>query len=127
MSAKTYSICMRVIAIALAAFIALSIVRELPLYFPLVGIMLALVIASILRRSVKEIMVDERNRRIYEKATAISYRIYTIVTAAFALIALMLKNSLPLWVSIAGETLAYSLCGLMLLHLASTKYYGTKL
>ena len=127
MSAKTYSIFMRVIVVALAAFIALSIVLELHLYFPLIGIMLALVIASILRRSVKEIMVDERNRRIYEKATAISYRIYTIVTAVFALTALMLRSSLPLWVSIAGETLAYSLCGLMLLHLASTKYYGRKL
>ncbi len=127
MSAKTYSMLMKVIAVALAALIAISVVRELPLYIPVLGVMVALAIASIFRRLVKETISDERNRRIDEKATALSYRIYTIVTAAFILIVMMLRSSLPSWVGIAGETLAYSLCGLMLMHLASTKYYGRKL
>jgi uncharacterized membrane protein len=127
MSAKTYGTLMRAIAAALAALIAVSIVLELPLYVPVLGIIVALVLASAFRRLVKEIMTDERNRRIDEKATATSYRIYTIVTAMVVLTVLMLRSSLPSWVGIAGETLAYSLCGLMLVHLASRSYYGKKL
>ena len=127
MSAKTYGTWMRVIAAALAALIAVSIVLELPLYVPVLSFMVALVLAGAFRRLVREIMIDERNRRIENKATVTSYRIYTIVTAMVALTVLMLRSSLPSWVGIAGETLAYSLCGLMLAHLASRRYYGKKL
>ena len=127
MSAKTYSMLMRVIAVALAFLIAVSIVREFPLYIAILGIMIALMAASIFRRLVKETLSDERNRRIDEKATALSYRIYTIVTAAFALVVMMIRSNLPSWAFIAGETLAYSLCGFILVHLAISNYYSRKL
>lgn len=127
MSAKNYGILMRVMAVGLAAFIAVSIILELPVYVPLTGVMLALVIASIFRQFVKEVMTDERNRHIEEKASAITYRTYTIITAMFALIVLMLRSSLPPWAATAAETLAYSVCVLMLMHLVSTKYYSGKL
>ena len=127
MSAKTYATLMRVIAAALAALIAVSIALQLPLYVPVLGIIIALVLASAFRRFVQEVMTDERNRRIDEKATVTSYRIYTVVTAASALTVLMMRSSLPSWVGTAGETLAYSLCGLMLVHLASRRYYGNRL
>ena len=126
-SAKTYETLMRVIAFALAALIAFAIVRELPLYVPIVGLMLALVIATLTRRAVKEVLADERNRRIDEKAAALSYRIYTAVTAAGVLVVMTLRSSLPEWVWIGGQALAYSLCALMLLHLAVTRYYEKKL
>ena len=127
MGAKTYGTLMRVIAVALAALIAVSVALELPLYVPVLGIMVALVVASALRRLVSEIMTDERDRRIDEKATSLSYRIYTVLAAAVALTALTLRSSLPSWAGIAGESLAYSLCGLMLVHLASRRYYGNRL
>lgn len=127
MSAKTYGILMRMIAVALAALIAVSIVLQAPFYIPLISVMIAMLIASICRRFVKDIMTDERSRHIYEKATAVSYRIYTIITALFVLVVFSFRSSLPLWVGIAGQTLAYSLCGLMLVHLASTNYYGRRL
>lgn len=127
MSARTYETLMGIIAAGLAALIAVSIARELPLFVPLVGLMLALVIATLTRRAVKVIIADERNRRIDEKATALSYRIYTTSTAIIVLVAMMLRSNLPDWVFIAGQALAYALCALMLLHLAVTKYYGNKL
>lgn len=127
MTAATYRTLMRIIAFALAALIAVSIVLELPLFVPVLVIMVALLIAGILRRRVKEVMADERNLRIYEKATAASYRVYTIVAAALALVAMILRSSLPEWAFIAGQTLAYSICALMLIHLAFTGYYETKL
>ena len=127
MSVRTYGTSMRAMAIALAALIAVSVALELPLYVPLLGIMVALVVASALRRLVSEIMTDERDHRIDEKATSLSYRIYTLLVAAIALTALVLRSSLPSWGGIAAETLAYSLCGLMLVHLASRRYYGNRL
>ncbi len=127
MNAKSYALVMRIVAVVLAALVAVSIVLELPLYVPLLAVMAALVAAVIIRRSVKEVMSDERNRRIDEKATAAAYRIYTISAAAFALVVLMLRSSLPSWAGVAGETVAYAVCGLMLLHLASTKYFSSKL
>jgi uncharacterized membrane protein len=127
MSAAAYGTLMRIIAFALAALIAVSIVLELPLFVPVLVIMVALLIAGILRRRVKEVMADERNLRIYEKATAASYRVYTIVAAVLALVAMILRSSLPEWAFIAGQTLAYSICALMLIHLAFTGYYETKL
>ena len=127
MSAKNYGVVMRIAAVAIAAIVAVSIVLELPLYVPLIAVMVALVIAVVFRRSVKEILADERSRRIQEKATDLAYRIYTIAAAAFALVVVMLRSSLPTWAGIAGETVAYSVCGLMLVHLATSKYYSTKL
>ncbi len=127
MSARIFGTIMRVVAMALAALIAVSIVLELPLFVPLIAVMVELVFASVCRRFVKEIMADERSRHIDEKATAISYRIFTIITAFFALVVLMLRNSLPPSLVIAGQTLAYAVCGLMLVHLASTKYFSRKL
>lgn len=127
MNASTYGTFMRIIAFALAAIIAVSIVRELPVYVPVIAFMVALVIANVCRRFVREIMVDERNKRIEEKATAMSYRIYVFTTAMIVLVALMLRSVLPSWVGVAAQTLAYSLCALMLVHLACSRYYGRKL
>jgi uncharacterized membrane protein len=127
MTAATYGTLMRIIAFALAALIAVSIVLELPLYVPVLVIMVALLIAGILRRRVKELMADERNLRIYERATAASYRVYTILAAGTAFAAMMLRSSLPEWAFVAGQTLAYSICALMLIHLALVSYYEKKL
>ena len=127
MSAKTYGILMRIIAVGLAALIAVSIIQEWSLTVPVAAMMVALNIASIVRRFVKETLADERNRSIFEKAAALAYRIYTIATALFVLIVMMLRSSLPSWVFVAGQTLAYSICGLMLIHLVVTRYYERKL
>lgn len=127
MSVKTYRLLMRIIVVVLAGIIAASVVMELPLYVPLIGIMISLVVVSVCRHFVKDIMSDERSRRIEEKATDMSYRIYTIIAAIFALVVLMLKNILPSWMGIAGETLAYSVCGLMLVHLVTVAYYQRRL
>ena len=93
----------------------------------MVGVAIALVISYTCRRFVKEILTDERNKKIDERATVLSYRIYTIGVAVFALVVLLLRSSLPSWLSLAGETLAYALCGLMLLHSGATWYCRRRL
>lgn len=127
MSAKNYETLMMVIAFGLAALIAYSIVTELPGYVPLIAVMVALVITTLTRRSVREVMIDERSCRIDEQATSLTYRIFTTVTAMVVLVAMMLRSALSHWVFISGQALAYALCALMLLHLAVTRYYEKKL
>ena len=127
MTAKTYNLLVRLLAVALALLIAAGIIIEAPIYVPAAGIMMALLLANIMRRSVKEVMVDERVRRIDEMAVSISFRIGSVVTAAFVLVALSLKNSLPAWMEGSATTLAYWLCGLLLVHQLFTRYYGKRL
>lgn len=127
MSAKTYGVIIRVMAFALGAFIAAGIVLVFPVYLPLIVIMAAVVVSNILRRSVKEITADERTRLIDEKAAAFTYRLYSVITALSVLIVLLLRNSLPQWAADAGQAVAYFLCGLLLIHLAATKYFQRKL
>jgi uncharacterized membrane protein len=88
--------------------------------------MVALIIANVARRFVKEIMNDERSRRIDEQASALTYRIFTVATAAVVLVGMMLRGNLPSWAGAAAETMAYAVCGLMLLHWAVSGYYGRK-
>ena len=127
MSAKAYRNLVRIAAVCLGALVAASIALELPLYVPLIGFMVTLVLAVVFRRSVKEVLSDERNRRIEEKATSAAYRIFTVFAAALALAGMMLRGILPEWAGTAAETLAYSVCVLMLTHLASSRYYSSKL
>jgi uncharacterized membrane protein len=124
MSAKTYGIVMRLVAVGLAALIASGIVLQLPLYVPLLAVTAALLLATVVRRFVREVMADERSRRIEEKAASMTYRIYTVAAAAFALVVLTLRAGLPSWCEVAGQTVAYAVCGLMLLHLAVSRYYN---
>ena len=92
MNAKIYGHLMRIIAVLLAVLIAVGIVQEWPLYVPLIAMMIALIIANVARRFVKEIMADERSRRIDEQAASLTYRIFCIVMAALALVSLNANN-----------------------------------
>lgn len=118
---------MSIIALGLGALIAFAIVAELPVWVPLLAVTLALAAANIFRRGVKEVLADERSRRVDEKATVLTYRVFTTVTAVGVLLAMMLRSSLPEWTFIAGQAVAFALCALMLLHLAVIRYYSGKL
>ena len=126
MTAKTYGTLVRIIAVALAVLVAVGIVRQWSLLVPLAGVMVALIIANVARRFVKEVMNDERSRRVDEQAAALTYRTFTIVMGMLALAGMVLRGSLPPWATTAAETLAYAVCGLMVLHRVVSGYYGRK-
>ena len=127
MSAKTYRFCTLIIVIALAALIAWSILVGMPVFLPIVGVVVAMLLIGLCRRFTREIMVDERIRQVNEKAAAISYRISSIAMAILGVGLIILRQSLPPTFSIVGETLAYSVCVLMLIHLTFYYYYAHKL
>ena len=127
MSAKTNRLCSLVIVLALAAFIAWSIIMEMPVFVPIAGFVVALLLMRLCRRFTKEIMVDERMQKINEKASAISYRISSVLMAIIGLVFITMRNTLPSEFEIVGSTLAYSVCAIMLIHLAFYYYYKNKL
>ena len=127
MSAKTYRFCTLVIVIALAALIVWSIIMEMPVFLPIAGVVVALLLTRLCRRFTRDIMVDERLHRINEKAAAISYRVFSIAMAILGVGLMTLRQTLPPALSIVGEVLVYSVCVLMLIHLTFYYYYGHKL
>ncbi len=127
MTARAYRFSTLTIVAALAAFISWSLARGMPVYFALGGVVAAMLLIRLCRRLTKEIMVDERIRRVNEKASAVSYRIFTVAAALLALVLLSIRATLPPTFSIVGQTLIYAACGLMLIHLAFYEYYGRKL
>ena len=127
MSAKTNRLCSLVIVLALAVFIAWSIVKEMPLFVSIAGIVVALLLINLCRRFTKEIMVDERIHKINEKASAASYRISSLLMAIIGLVFIAMRTTLPSEFEIVGSTLAYSVCVIMLIHLGFYYYYKSKL
>ena len=72
-------------------------------------------------------MVDERIQKINEKASATSYRISTILMAILGITFIAMKQTLSYEFEIVGVTLAYTVCAIMLVHLAFYYYYKSKL
>jgi uncharacterized membrane protein len=126
-SAKTNRLCTLSIVLALAAFIAWSVITEMPVFVPVSGFVIALLLLSLCRRFTKEIMVDERIQKINEKASATSYRISSILMAIIGVTFITMRQTLPYEFEIIGATLAYSVCTIMLIHLAFYYYYKNKL
>ena len=127
MSAKTNKVCTPVIGIALAALIAWSIVTEMPAVIPILGFVVGLLLVRLCRHYTREIMEDERIRKINEKASSTSYRISTILMVGLAIIFIAMRQTLPYELEIAGITLSYTACAIMLIHLANYYFYKSKL
>lgn len=127
MSARTNRFITLIIVLALATFVAWSIIAEMPLFVPIAGFIIALLLISVCRRFTREIMVDERLQMINQRASAMSYRISTILLAIIGIIFIAIRNVLPSDFEIIGSTLAYSVCIIMLVHLAFYSFYKNRL
>lgn len=127
MTARAYRWCALFIVVALAAFIGWSVVSGMPVYVAVGGVVVAMLLLRLCRRFTKEVMVDERVQRVNEKASAVSYRIFSIVVAILALVLISVGATVPGTFGTVGQTLAYAVCGLMVMHLAFYQYYARKL
>lgn len=127
MSAKMYRLCTGIIVLALAALVGWSVAAEMPVILPLMGALVALLLIRLCRRKTKEVIVDERIEKINEKAAAVSYRVFSMVSVTLGLLLISFKDSFTPALSIVGETLAYAVCALMLIHLAFYYYYKSRL
>jgi len=125
MSFKTFTIIRIFVIIIMAGLIGWAVTNGNAL-IPIPVVIAAMVILLLFRRGVKEIVVDERIYSIAEKASLIAFRIFGIAAAVTAatLIALGWDSSSDLYK--IGLTLAYAVCGLILIYYIAYIYYNRK-
>ena len=90
---------------------------------PLIVLIASSLILMLLRRQVKEIIADERDRAIGGKAALWAIQIYSWVATIFMIVLYSFRDINPFYESIA-TTLAFSTCLLMLLYSVIFHYYS---
>jgi putative transcriptional regulator len=84
------------------------------------------VLLYLLRRQVSDVIEDERNYRISEKASRFAIQVFAIITAitGITLTAVSTDNHSPF--REVGLTLAFCACGLLILYMISYTYHNRK-
>jgi uncharacterized membrane protein len=97
---------------------------------PVITIIISIVIMMILRRSVKEIVADERTHAIADKAARFTFQVATIGMAVVGAIIIVVSyantDSSPALKQL-GLALEYAVCALLLINLLAYTYYNHKL
>ena len=125
MSRKWFRVCGLIITMAVGALIGWSVaignaVIPIPAAIGGAGLL------YLLRKQLKEVIEDERNYRISEKAsrTTIQISAFLMGIIGAVLIALNIGGNSPF--REVGLTLAFSACALLLLYLTFYSYYSRK-
>jgi len=113
------------VAIILAIFVGQAAVRGN--YLLAAGAAaIALVLLLILRRSVKDIMADERDYEIAGKAARYAMTVFTVAGAIGSLVLLSFNSADEIY-GFIGAALAYSVCALMMLYTLIFSYLAKSL
>ena len=118
MTAKAFRLSTLVMIVLLGGLIIWTILADMPVYIPVIGIAVAMVIKYVLRRRTTEALADERLRSIGSRAITASYRVLTIGMALVGLVFIIFKDSLPYEFGIIGATLAFAVCAMLIVQVS---------
>ncbi|HEY96116.1 MAG TPA: DUF2178 domain-containing protein [Dehalococcoidia bacterium] len=118
MTAKAFRLSTLATIVVLGGLIIWTILADMPVYIPVIGIVVAIVIKYLLRRRTTETIADERLRNIGSRAITVSYRILSVLMASLGLIFIIFKNSLPYEFGIIGATLAFAVCAMLMVQVS---------
>ena len=118
MTAKAFRLSTLALIVLLGGLIIWTILADMPVYIPVVGIVVAMVIKYILRRRTTETLADERLRNIGSRAINVSYRVLNVVMALIGLIFIIFRDSLPYEFGIIGATLAFAVCAMLIVQVS---------
>jgi len=121
-----YKICTAVLSVALAIVVGWSVTAGNAVV-PIVAVAVAVSLAYMCRKATKEVTGDERTHHIYEKASATTMLFLVPAMALTAVVLLALKESLSVELVFLGKALGYSVCMLLVVHLALYSYFSRKL
>lgn len=93
---------------------------------PIPVVIVGLLLLYLLRKRVKEVIEDERMHKINEKASKVALQVFGIAIALTGAILIALSQGGLSDFRQAGFTLAYSVCFLLMIHLALYSYYARK-
>lgn len=125
MSFKRFTLIRILIIIIMAGLISWAITSG-NAWIPIPVIIAALIILLLFRRRVREVVVDERVYSTAEKASFFALRVFGIAAAVIGvtLVTLGWQSSSDLYK--IGLTLAFSVCGLVLIYYIAHIYYNRK-
>jgi len=125
MSRRWFRLCAAAITVTIVALIGWSIATENTLV-PIAAVIGGVVLLYLLRRQVRDVIEDERNYRISEKASRFAIQVFAFITAitGITLTTVSTGDSPPF--REVGLTLAFCACGLLILYLISYAYHSRK-
>jgi uncharacterized membrane protein len=118
MTAKAFRLSTLVMIIILGGLIIWTILAGVPVYIPVIGIIVAMAIKLIIKKYTTETLADERLRSIGSRAISISYRVLATVMALLGMAFIVFKESLPYEFGIIGATLAFAVCVMLILQVS---------
>jgi uncharacterized membrane protein len=124
MDARNSKICRMVIIVATVALAGwFAAIADAVLVVS--SIFLGAILFYICKRSVAEVVEDERDERVREQASKVAVAIFASASALSGLILIALRNEHPEY-TYAGFALAFSACALMILYSVLYGYYNRR-
>jgi uncharacterized membrane protein len=125
MSFKTYTAIRIFVIIIMAGLISWAVTSG-NVWIPAPVIIAAIVILLLFRRGVKKVVVDERIYSIAEKASYLAFRVFGIAAAVIGATLVALGQKTVPEMEPIGFTLAYAVCGLMVIYYIAYTCYKRK-
>ena len=125
MGRRSFRLCGAAIVLTMVALIGWSIATGNAVV-PIPAAIGGAVLLYLVRKQVRDVIEDERNYRLSEKASRFAIQVFALVTAiaGIGLTAVSTGDSPPF--REVGLTLAFCACGLLILYLISYAYHSTK-
>jgi len=124
MDAKYSKIC-RMVIIVFTVALAGGFTAMANAVFVIVSIGLGAILFYVCKTSVDEVVVDERDERVSERAAKVVMVIFAAINALAGIILIALRNEYPEYTYI-GFALAFSACALMILYSVLYGYYNKR-
>ncbi len=121
MTLKAYNFYRMLATIIIAALISVFINLE-NFLVPIVTVITGMLLLYMLKKQVKEVIVDERDYELAGKAARYAITAFGFLSSIAVIILFALRTRSPL-IEMAGSVLAYSVCLLMLLYTGIFSYY----
>jgi uncharacterized membrane protein len=125
MSRRWFRICGAAITMAMVALIGWSIATENAV-IPIPTVLGGIVLLYLLRRQVKDVVQDERNYRISEKASRSAIQVFAFIAAITGITLIAVSTEDSSLSREVGLTLAFCACGLLVLYMISYAYHSRK-
>jgi len=125
MNRKEFRRIAAIITMAMAAIVGWSVAIGNAI-LPIVAGTVGLALLYFFRSRVTQVIEDERIYKIGEKASYITLRVFTVITALTGALLFALSRSGLVDFEQAGLTLAFAACASMVLYIIFYGYYGKK-
>ena len=126
MSRRWFRLLVAVITLTVVVLIGWSIATENAVV-PIPAVIVCLVLLYLVRRQVREVVEDERNYRISEKASRFAIQVFALVATISGVTLIAVSTNDSTLLREVGLTLAFCACGILILYLISYAYHSRKI